>query len=447
MTYEEALRWWFGRVDYERRAPNPSDLKLDRMRELLRRLGDPHKQYKSVHVAGSKGKGSTCAMLESVLRHAKYRTGLFTSPHLSDVRERIQVNRELISRDELVAVAEIVRPVVEALEAEGQPPTFFEVTTALGFLHFARQRVEIALVEVGLGGRFDSTNVLSPLVSIITSISLDHVEILGESVEKIAFEKAGIIKPGVPVVSGVTDAGPRKVIERIAKEREAQALLLKRDFDFELLAPVGLLSDQVDFRPMICEVRTALAQHNIYPRLHGAHQAANASLVVVACDCLRFHGIDVTIDNVQQGIAEVDWAARFELFSTAPRVVLDCAHNVASAEALLDTLRQSFLPRKRSLIFAASSDKDVAGMFRVLAPNFEKLFLTRSDSPRAMPPEKLAEALSTKTEFACFDQPRDAWEAARKETPADGLIVIAGSVFLAGELRPHLLAAASAAER
>src|SRR5262245_10511200 len=164
MTSEEARRWWFSRVDYERRAPQPGDLKLDRMRELLHRLGDPHSKFQSVHVAGSKGKGSTCAMLESVLRHAKHRTGLFTSPHLSDVRERIQVNNTLITPEELVAVAEVVRPVVEALESEGQPPTFFEVTTALGFLHFARQEVEIAVVEVGLGGRFDATNVLTPLV-------------------------------------------------------------------------------------------------------------------------------------------------------------------------------------------------------------------------------------------------------------------------------------------
>src|SRR5436190_12375276 len=221
MTYDEALAYWFGRVNFERSAPQPGDLKLDRMRALLHRLGDPHEELRFVHVAGSKGKGSTCAMLESVLRHAGYRTGLFTSPHLEDVRERIQVNRELIPQDELATCMATVKPAAEALAAEGQPPTFFEVGTAVGFLHFLQQSVDIAVIEVGLGGRFDSTNVLTPLVSVITSISLDHTQMLGERVEQIALEKAGIIKPGVPVVSGVTDPAARTVIERVAAERTA----------------------------------------------------------------------------------------------------------------------------------------------------------------------------------------------------------------------------------
>jgi dihydrofolate synthase/folylpolyglutamate synthase len=426
-------------VDYERRAPNPSDLKLDRMRELLRRLGDPHHEIKSVHVAGSKGKGSTCAMLESVLRHAKYRTGLFTSPHLSDVRERIQVNRELISEDDLVAVAKIVKPVVEALEAAGQPPTFFEVTTALGFLHFARQRVQIAVVEVGLGGRFDSTNVLTPLVSIITSISLDHTAILGETLEKIAFEKAGIIKPGVPVVSGVTEAGPREVIEKVAAERGARLIQLGVDFRFGWDRQTAFLLERV-------EVQTANQKVTFQPTLHGRHQAANAAIAVAALDVLIDDQFAIHRTNIEQGMLRVDWPARFEMVPTQPTAVIDCAHNVASAEALDSTMLEWFPKLSRSLIFGSSSDKDVAGMFRVLAPHFERFYLTRSDSPRAIPPEKLAEALPAGTQFACFEKPLDAWEAARSDTPKDGLIVIAGSVFLAGELRPHLLAAVSPAD-
>src|SRR5437660_11273801 len=221
MTYDEALAFWYGRVNYERKAPQPGDLKLDRMRALLHRLGDPHEQLRTVHVAGSKGKGSTCAMLASVLRHAGYRTGLFTSPHLTDVRERIQIDGELIGREQLAALMTDISPAVEEMELRGEPVTFFEVGTAVGFLHFLRQGCDIAVIEVGLGGRFDSTNVITPLVSIITSISLDHTEMLGETVEQIAFEKAGIIKPGVPVVSGVTDPGARAVIERVAAERGA----------------------------------------------------------------------------------------------------------------------------------------------------------------------------------------------------------------------------------
>jgi dihydrofolate synthase / folylpolyglutamate synthase len=440
MTFEEARRWWFSRVDYERRAPQPGDLKLDRMRELLHRLGDPQSKFKSVHVAGSKGKGSTCAMLESVLRHAHYRTGLFTSPHLSDVRERIQFNNRLITPEELVAVAEVVRPVVETLEAEGQPPTFFEVTTALGFLHFAWQDVEIAVVEVGLGGRFDATNVLKPLVSVITSISLDHTAILGETLEQIAFEKAGIIKPDVPVVSGVTELGPRAVIEHIAAERGAPLIQLGVDFFYSrerdsasrAMSSRSLTSEHVT-------VQTRAQSVDFNPHLHGEHQAANAAVAVATLDALAVREFQVAEIDIHVGLASVHWPARFELLRTKPKVILDCAHNVASAMALTRTVNEWFPHSGRSLMFAASSDKDVAGMFAVLASHFEKVYLTRADSPRAIPPEELAKSLPPATKFACFSKPLDAWEAARTETPAEGLIVIAGSVFLAGELRPPLL--------
>src|SRR5438105_6900632 len=192
MTYDEALAFWYDRIDFERRAAQPGDLKLDRMRALLARLGDPQDAFGVVHVAGSKGKGSTAAMLESVLRHAGHRTGLFTSPHLVDVRERIQVDAEMIGRDEVAALMAEIRPHVEAMEREGQPPTFFEVGPALGFLYFQRRGVKIAVVEVGLGGRFDSTNVVNPLVSVITSISLDDTAILGDTLEKSALENAGV---------------------------------------------------------------------------------------------------------------------------------------------------------------------------------------------------------------------------------------------------------------
>src|SRR5262245_9616859 len=195
MTYEQALRFWFGRVNYEQRSPRPSDLKLDRMRALLARLGDPHERLRIVHLAGSKGKGSTAAMLAAILRRAGYRTGLFTSPHLCKVEERIQVDSEPISPTELIHLLGDVQIAVERLEHHSEPAlpvTFFEVATALGFLHFVRRRVEVAVVEVGLGGRFDSTNICTPLLSVITSISRDHTQQLGEQLASIAMEKAGI---------------------------------------------------------------------------------------------------------------------------------------------------------------------------------------------------------------------------------------------------------------
>src|SRR5215207_4609696 len=236
MTYDEALAFWYGRIDYERRQPRPGDLKLDRMRAFLRRLGDPHRRVRSVHIAGTKGKGSTSAILASILRAAGYRTGLFTSPHLSDVSERVQVDGVPIGRDEIAARIVEVTAAVAELDREGNParsPTFFEVITALVFLHFDCRRVDVAVLEVGLGGRFDSTNVCLPLVSVITNISFDHMAQLGDKLALIAKEKAGIIKPGRPVVSTAEAHEAQAVIERIAAERQAPLQLLGRDFHFD----------------------------------------------------------------------------------------------------------------------------------------------------------------------------------------------------------------------
>jgi dihydrofolate synthase/folylpolyglutamate synthase len=445
MTYDEALAFWYGRVNYERKVPQHGDLKLDRMRALLHLLGDPHDRLRTVHIAGSKGKGSTCAMLASVLRCAGYRTGLFTSPHLVDVRERIQIDGELIRHNELAALMAEIRPAVEALEAEGQPPTFFEVGTALGFLHFLRRGCDIAVIEVGLGGRFDSTNVLTPLVSVITSISLDHTQLLGDSVEKIAFEKAGIIKPGVPVVSGVTELGPRAVIECIATECGSRFAQLGVEFQLTCIMVPGR-KDLTILRqhgyPFHYSVKTHSRERPIRPRLRGSHQAHNAALVVAVVELLQEMQVPISDDAIQRGLTEVEWPARFERFETQPPAILDCAHNVASAEALFETLLDSFLPQQRVLIFAASSDKDVPGMFDVLAQYFQRFYLTRyQQSTRAVPPEQLAAWLPPDKEHVICPTPTDAWYAARADATPDTLVVIAGSVFLAGELRPLLVEA------
>jgi dihydrofolate synthase/folylpolyglutamate synthase len=449
MTYDDALAFWYGRVDYERRQPQPGDLKLDRMRSLLHRLGDPHEKLRTVHVAGSKGKGSTCAMLASVLRCAGYRTGLFTSPHLTDIRERIQVDGELIGREDVAALMAEVKPAVEELEAAGEPPTFFEVGTAVGFLHFLRQRCDIAVIEVGLGGRFDSTNVLTPLVSVITSISLDHTQMLGETVEQIAFEKAGIIKPGVPVVSGVTEPGPRAVIERVAAERGAPLVQLGSDFWYQYRRPSwyasGLTPNIGPKPPPKCQTLisgTRRTGWSLPVGLAGRHQAANAAVAIAVIAALTGAGIQIRERDIR-GISDVHWPARFEWFTTKPPAVLDCAHNVASVEALVDTLPGLAAPhQQRFLIFAASADKDIPGMFRVLVPHFRRFYLTRyHQSTRAVPPEQLAAMLPPEVERVICPTPAAAWEAAVADATAETLVVIAGSVFLAGELRPILVRA------
>jgi dihydrofolate synthase/folylpolyglutamate synthase len=475
MTYEEAIAFWFGRINYEQRTPRLTDFKLDRMRTLLGLLGNTQDQLRIVHVAGSKGKGSTSAMLESILRHAGYRTGLFTSPHLSQVEERIQVDARPIPPQALAALMNEIRAAIHRMEEDdfssataSQGATFFEVATALGFLYFARQEVDLAVVEVGLGGRFDSTNVCQPLVSVITSISFDHTQQLGNRLAEIAMEKAGIVKPERPTISGVTDPEPRQVIEAICRERHSSLRQLGADFHFQYQP--GLVSkretrNQKPEKPPIVRVTTS---RRAWPAmklgLWGEHQAANAALAVACVELLQDQGLRIADEAVQAGLANVQWPARMEIVGHQPLVVLDCAHNVASAQALVETLRTSFPPTeseshepgkdgskddlrpgilgKRVLIFAGSNDKDLAGMLKALSPSFDHVFLTRySHSPRAVEPERLGEILKDQSPvpFTICRTPADAWASALSISRTDDLICITGSVFLAGELRPLVM--------
>jgi dihydrofolate synthase/folylpolyglutamate synthase len=444
MTYEQAISFWFGRVNYEQRPAKPSDLKLDRMRALLELLGNPQDRLRIIHVAGSKGKGSTSAMLANILRLAGHRTGLFTSPHLCRVEERIQVDGTPISAEDLAALMQDVRRAVLALEttpmAGATPVTFFEMATALGFLHFARQGVETAVVEVGLGGRFDSTNVCQPLVAVITSISIDHTQQLGNTLARIAMEKAGIIKPGCPTVSGVRAKEPEEVIERTCRERGS--LLRQLGADFHYHYEPGRITGGEPHRSRVQVVTGQRSWPTMEVALLGEHQAANAAVAVTTVEELRDRGVSIPEAAVVRGLASVRWPARLEVVGRRPLVIVDCAHNLASAEALVATLRTSVplasTPR-RHLIFAGSSDKDLSGMLRVLAPAFTDLYLTRySNNPRGVPPKRLAALVRRMAgvSWTVWPLASDAWEAARAAAGSDDLICITGSLFLAGELWP-----------
>ena len=435
MTYPEALAFWYARVNYEVRAAHPADLKLERMRALLRRLGDPHERVRLVHVTGTKGKGSTAAMLAAILRAAGYRVGLFTSPHLTDVRERIQVDGGLIGEAELAARMTELAPAVAAMDADGfPPPTFFEIGTALGFLHFAYRRCDLAVIEVGLGGRFDSTNVCRPLVSVVTSVGLDHTAQLGDTVEAVAEQKAGIIKPRVPVVSGVTEPGPRAVVRQIAADLMAPLWERDHDFRFDYL-PVA------DDGPSVVTITTPRRGYNPMPVvLLGEHQGHNAALAVATADRLRDAGFHVPPAAVAAALATVRWPGRVEVVSRSPVVVLDTAHNVPSAAALVKTLAETFpRVRRKAVVFAVSSDKPVAEILRILAGYFDYFHLTRyGNNPRCVPPEEAARVLASVAPSAVFSiipTAAGAWEAARAAAGREDLVCVAGSMFLAGELR------------
>jgi dihydrofolate synthase/folylpolyglutamate synthase len=456
-SYQQAMEFWFGCINYEQRVPQPDDLKLDRMRALLARLDNPQQRLRILHVAGSKGKGSTSAMLAAILREAGYRAGLFTSPHLCRVEERVAVDGKAITRNELTKVlGDVQRAVLrESQESPAQSrerprsschsPTFFEVATAAGFLHFVRRRVQVAVIEVGLGGRFDSTNICLPEVSLITSISLDHTRQLGSRLASIAMEKAGIVKPGRPTVSGATAGEAREVIAAICRQRRAPLVQLGIDFGFRYEPGHVALERNVP-RPYRRPRVEIVTKRRTWPIMElgllGEHQAANAAVAVACVEELRAAGWYVPDAAVAAGLANVCWPARLEVLSHRPLVVLDCAHNVASAEALAQTLQVSFPPARRLLIFASSNDKDVAGIFRVLAPHFEHAFLTRyGNNPRSVPPEDLAGFLERSGDLPRTLCPTAAaaWQAARAMVRPSDLICVAGSVFLAGELRPLIL--------
>ena len=447
-SYQAALAYLYGRIDYERAVAMPygsGELKLDRMRELLARLGNPQDRLPIVHVAGTKGKGSTSAMIAAALSAAGFRTGLFTSPHLERLEERFMVDGRPCSAAELVTLVDKLRPIVaemdqHALAGNGDTcPTYFELTTAIAWLHFIERGVDIAVVEVGLGGRLDSTNVCRPQLTVITSISFDHMKQLGNTLEAIAREKAGIIKPGVPAVSGVTDEGPRREIEQICRQRGAPLVQLGRDFDF-----VYHPARQVDENPAWPSIDFAYAagdggrRDRVLLSLLGSHQAANAALALASLDRLVEQGWNIPEAAIRQGLTDLRWPARVEVVARRPTLVLDAAHNVASIAALVQTLRESFSARQRVLVFATTQEKQVAEMLSVLLPEFDRVVFTRYlNNPRGVPPQELAVLARRIADIplhVCVD-PASAWQTVRELAGDDDLICVTGSFFIAAEMR------------
>jgi dihydrofolate synthase/folylpolyglutamate synthase len=464
--YQAGLDFLLGRIDYERAAIVPYHRRafhLERMRDLLARLGDPHKSLKVVHIAGTKGKGSTAAMIAAMLSAAGYRTGLYTSPHLDRIEERLVIDGQPCLPVEFVKLLDRVRPAVEAIDrvrgsefgshsseagdrkSEVGGPTYFEITTAMAFLHFAERKTDIAVIEVGLGGRLDSTNVVTPLVSVITSISFDHMKQLGSTLDAIAREKAGIIKRGVPVVSGVIGDEPRRAIEEVRRKQGSTLAQLGVDFDFEYRAPHELDSTagrgQIDFRLRRSANGEKLA--NVELALVGRHQAANAAVALTTIAVLNHQGWKIPESAIREGLAQTRCPARIEVVSRHPTVVIDTAHNLASICSLIETLEESFAARRRVLLFAATQEKQVRQMLEILLPRFDRVVLTRYwNNPRGLPLKQLAamanEISSTAQEVV--PTPSEAWRRVRQITTPEHLICVTGSFFLAAEIRHEIAA-------
>ena len=398
--YRQAIEFLFGRINYERTASMPAggrDLNLTRMRRLLELLGDPHERLRVVHIAGTKGKGSTATLVAAALSAAGYRTGLHTSPHLHHVEERLVVDGKACTPETMAALVQTARPAVARLDREfGQDgrtagPTYFEITTALSLLYFAQSQVDLAVVEVGLGGRLDSTNVCHPLVTVITSISFDHTRQLGNTLALIAREKAGIIKPNVPVVSGAIHPEAAEVIRRVAKDQNSPLSVLEQQFRFTYRPPV---QSATQLSSHVCyEERAEGTWEFVFRRLQlgllGRHQAENAAVALAVLRQLP-PAWQVSEGAIRQAFAAARCPVRIEIVSHHPLTIVDVAHNVASAIALMQVITESFPQTRRTLVLAATRGKDVPGILRVLLPGFDTVVCTRYVSnPRAMNPVEL----------------------------------------------------------
>ena len=456
--YDRAVAFLMGRINYERAARVPyrsRDFRLARMERLLRELGDPHLRLPAVHIAGTKGKGSTAVMIESFLRAAGYRTGLYTSPHLQHVEERFVLDGVPCAEIELADAVRQIEPVVRQLdqqaESDGETgPTYFEITTAIAMWLFAQAEVDVAVLEVGLGGRLDSTNVCRPLVSIITSISFDHTKQLGNTLASIAREKAGIIKPDVPVISGAGSNEANQVIRVAAKENGSPLRELNIDFGISQ-------DDNTNSRgPTAREEfsyweypngKTHRKLDGLTLAMLGNHQRQNAALAIAAVVELRKHDINVSPENIRTGLAQAACPARIELVQSDPPIILDAAHNVASCHALVEAIGQHFCAwTDRTLIVSTTKDKDATGMLQVLLPHFGRVIFTQYQSnPRAADPEdlrRIANAIITTydqpPQLECIGDPAAALAMFRNDATDPSLLCIAGSFFLAGEMRALL---------
>jgi len=446
-AYNLALDYLYSFVDYSLKHSSElakAEFNLDRMFALMEALGNPQTKYPIIHVAGTKGKGSVCALCASALqvhpersrRAGRYKVGLYTSPHLLDYCERIQINGESISHEQMIELVEEIKPAV----AKIPKLTTFEITTALGFLAFAKQNVNAAVIEVGLGGRLDATNIVTPKVSVITSLSYDHMAVLGDTLAKIAGEKAGIIKQGVPVVSSPQKEETLEVLERAARLKGCSFTLIGKDVKFELLeSSLDGQSLHLSSFPPALAPRASVFPESKTPHtlditipLLGFHQLENAATAYTA---LKTSGIPISDEAIQKGFAQVKWLARFQVVRREPPVIFDSAHNQDSFAKLRETLEEYFPDKMVHLIFGASEDKNIPGMFAEMKPKIKKLIVTRADHPRALEVENIVElARQAGVESEAARLVESALARALELSANDGSIVLAaGSMFVTAE--------------
>ena len=449
MTYDESVRALLslGRELASPRQPALSQAQgakvqkfgLENITTLAAALGNPQLKIPCAHIAGTNGKGSTAAMLESILRASVLRTGLFTSPHLEKINERIKINGEDISDESFAAAWTRIRATIESLIAAGKlaaHPSFFECVTGIAFVSIAESGAQFSVYEVGMGGRFDATNIVQPTVAAITSIDFDHEAYLGHSIEQIAAEKAGIIKPGGTVVSAVERPEARAVIARKCEEVEAKLLQIEEVWD------VGTVKSSSGFYSAMISPKSAPATRiSIAPQLSGRFQLQNAITAATAAQLLAEQGFPVTPEAIERGIATARWPGRLERISSRPDIYLDGAHNPAGARQLLKFWSDNFAGRRIVLLYGAMRDKAVDEIAGVLFPRADVVILTEPRQPRAISASVLAEIAgdfaTNARELIAIRDPVEALEHALQSARAEDAIFITGSLYLVGDLRNY----------
>lgn len=449
-NYQSALKYLNSHINIERMRTDRIDrsmLTLDRMKALLGALDNPHRDVRCVHVAGSKGKGSTVEMTASCLKGCGYTVGIYTSPHLVHIRERIRVNNSPIAHARFTQGMVGVAAAADSIEPNHGKPTYFEVLTALALVHFADQAVDIAIIETGLGGRLDSTNVIQPEVTAITSIQLEHVELLGTTLEAIAAEKAGIFKPGIAALSVPQTAGVEEVLREKAEEAGTDLEMLGKEIDFSYRFEAN-----VELGPHArVSLTTERSEYEHLPvPLKGEHQAHNCGLALAILDRLRDRGYETPERAVLLGLANTPANGRMDLVWQDPRIIVDGAHNPESIKALVKAIGAHMKYDSMVVIFGCAEDKDVDGMLRMLALGADKILFTKSsDNPRAIDPKELqrrfAEISPKMTQVV--PKLKEAINTAHKAIGRDDLICVTGSFYLAGEAKKMLQDAKAKAKR
>jgi len=427
MTYKEAIRYINSFYDYERAiSADMAYLNLDRIGKLVRLFGNPQDNYRTIHITGTKGKGSVACMLSYILREAGFRVGLYTSPHMLDARERIQINNKMIEKAELLSLIEDLKDTIKGLKNKDKP-TFFEIYTLLAFNFFSSKKVDFGIFEVGMGGRFDATNVVRPIACAIAPISFDHTRELGDDITDIAKEKAEIIKAGSECISASQDTKVMEIISDRCIREGVRLCVVGRELNYK--------SRSFSEEKELFDIRGLRNTYkNMELSLLGEHQLENGTLAVGLSEVLISRGYDISVTSIRNGIKKTNLPGRCEVVRAKPFVVLDAAHNGASAIALRETISRNFKFKKLIIILAISNNKDIEGICREVSKLADTIIITKAKTKRATPPKKIKVFLTNKNTCIAKNV-KEAYTLARKKAGRDDMILITGSFYLIGEAK------------